>query len=256
MVSGRVLHVQKSSFQGTSQGPYRSCLPQYTQIHAHHEKAKEAARDTASTAEMHFLKEQWPWAAAGGSEGASKAIIDLRSPRIMRRDVRSHAVPPLVLLVWFDCVVHELLAKRPEQFVRERSLLQDHHEDAQPRWRARARRFRQRSKSVQTRAKEAALPMRNGRATDGFSVLLPPRPLWRGLKQYFLGGSGRGLNSPGAEGRSSITHTGALCNFFSLYFFAVESLWVLRRRRPACPVAPPAAGAVLAWILGVLWGRP
>jgi hypothetical protein len=155
MVSGRVLHVQKSSFQGTSQGPYRSCLPQYTQIHAHHEKAKEAARDTASTAEMHFLKEQWPWAAAGGSEGASKAIIDLRSPRIMRRDVRSHAVPPLVLLVWFDCVVHELLAKRPEQFVRERSLLQDHHEDAQPRWRARARRFRQRSKSVQTRAKEA-----------------------------------------------------------------------------------------------------
>jgi hypothetical protein len=36
-----------------------------------------------------------------------------------------------------------------------------------------------------------------------------PRALWRGLKQYFLGGSGRGLNSPG--GRVGVlSGTGAL----------------------------------------------
>ena len=61
----------------------------------------EAARDTPSTAEMHFLKEQWPWAAAGGSEGASKVLIDLPSPRRMRRGERAHVVPPLVPLLSF-----------------------------------------------------------------------------------------------------------------------------------------------------------
>ena len=95
---------------------------------------------------MHFLKEQWPWAAAGGSEGASKVLIDLPSPRRMRRGERAHVVPPLVLLLSFECPVPVLLGGRPEQSGRERSLIQDHQEGAQPPWRARARRLKKRSK--------------------------------------------------------------------------------------------------------------